>query len=266
MVALGSQQHSTACQHLCVLTLTHSPLPPPAPAAATAPPRSGEPGSALLLQDVVRVRAACQQPQDVLRAVRSFPPARPGLPPNQVSLLPRFCVTAALAAGEQPSSRCYNESLHFSVFSLEAVASDAESGRRYRAYLLLQTNTTRVCSTTISPECLAQHAGDDDACIALLLGQGSDGSSAPLAPGAIAGIAVAGARDGQGVHARVRAARMHVGCSWPLLHSRQHCPVPLLCMMLAGAVVAAALLAAVLFRRRIRYCLGCPAPEDSPRW
>uniref|UniRef100_A0A383WP55 Protein kinase domain-containing protein n=1 Tax=Tetradesmus obliquus TaxID=3088 RepID=A0A383WP55_TETOB len=154
----------------------------------------GNTGSQITLQDVVRVKLACQLPVDVLKSARTYTRVSSAFPNNTVVLLPRFCFTAALAYG-LPEQHCYQDALHFKYFSMISSSNDPDSGSQFPGYVLFQENTTRACEYTITKECLAAHDGDEELCLAMLVTQALQGNQQGFTwtPGAIAGVSVAGA-------------------------------------------------------------------------
>ncbi|KAF6251428.1 hypothetical protein COO60DRAFT_620396 [Scenedesmus sp. NREL 46B-D3] len=106
----------------------------------------GNEGSQIVLQDVVRVKLACQLPADVLRSARTYTPVSAAYPNNSVALIPEFCFTAALNYGE-PAEHCFNDAVHFQTFSLISASNDPDAGGQYPGYVLYQQNTTRVCES-----------------------------------------------------------------------------------------------------------------------
>ncbi|WIA13591.1 hypothetical protein OEZ85_007157 [Tetradesmus obliquus] len=154
----------------------------------------GNTGSQITLQDVVRVKLACQLPVDVLKSARTYTRVSPAFPNNTAVLLPRFCFTAALAYG-LPDQHCYQDALHFKYFSMISSSNDPDTGSQFPGYVLFQENTTRVCEYTITKECLAAHDGDEELCLAMLVTQALQGNQQGFTwtPGAIAGVSVAGA-------------------------------------------------------------------------
>lgn len=154
------------------------------------------------IKDVIRVKPACQQPADVLKATQSFPRYSPAFPPNSVHLVPKLCFNAAISTPD-PQPFCFNDVLQFDHFSLLAVYNDPDKGSQYPGYIFYQQNTTRVCQSTISPECLRESNGDEELCMAMLVAasgitgrsaqSGASGSgSFSWSPGVIAAVAVAG--------------------------------------------------------------------------
>jgi hypothetical protein len=158
--------------------------------------RRGNTGSQITLQDVVRVKLACQLPADVLKSARAYARVSDAFPNNSATLLPQFCFTAALTAGP-PLPHCFDDALHFKAFSLVAASNDPDSGGQFPGYVLFQQNTTRICEYTITKQCLAQHDGDEELCLAMLVTQAMSSldTNKPgfsWSPGAIAGVAIAG--------------------------------------------------------------------------
>jgi hypothetical protein len=154
----------------------------------------GNSGSQITLQDVVRVKLACQLPNDVLRSARTYVRVSDAFPNNSASLIPNFCFTAALTYGQRVQ-HCFKDALHFKTFSLLSASNDPDSGSQFPGYILYQHNTTRACEYTITQECLKQHDGDEELCLAMLVTQALSGNKQGFswAPGAIAGVAIAGA-------------------------------------------------------------------------
>jgi hypothetical protein len=160
----------------------------------------GNTGSQITLQDVVRVKLACQLPEDVFKSVQTYTRVSDAFPNNSASLIPRFCFTASLVYG-QPVPHCFADALHFKAFSLLSASNDPDSGSQFPGYILYQQNTTRVCEYTITQECLAQQDGDEELCLAMLVTQALSGNKQGFSwsPGAIAGVAIAGAAGFVGV-------------------------------------------------------------------
>lgn len=163
----------------------------------------------MILMDSIRVKPACQLPTDVLRSAQSFQRISPAFPNNEVSLLPKFCFTAALSSPE-PQQQCFTNALQMTHFSIMAVYNDPDKGSQFPGYSLYHDNVTRVCQSTITKKCLEDTNGDEELCMALLVaasgiaGQpsrqtGPGGGGYHWSPGAAAGVAIAGQsgdRDG----------------------------------------------------------------------
>lgn len=151
-----------------------------------------------MLEDTVRVKPACQLPSDVLRSAQSFSRVSPAYPPNDVRMIPKLCMSAALDSSV-PQPYCFLDVLQFNYFSLLAAYNDPDKGTQYPGYILYQENTTRVCQSTISAECMQKNNNDEELCMAVLLAatsltgaQGETGHGrAGLSPSVAAGIAVA---------------------------------------------------------------------------
>eukprot|EP00882_Tetradesmus_deserticola_P013577 GHRQ01014414.1.p1 GENE.GHRQ01014414.1~~GHRQ01014414.1.p1 ORF type:complete len:380 (+),score=89.24 GHRQ01014414.1:383-1522(+) len=154
----------------------------------------GNAGSQIVLRNVVRIKLACQIPKDVLKSARTYARVSPAFPENQVMLMPEFCFTAALQYN-QVMQHCYRDALHFQDFSLISATNDPDSGSQFPGYVLYQQNTTRVCEATITPQCLAEHDGDEGLCLAILVTEALSGGRGGFvwSPGAIAGVTIAGA-------------------------------------------------------------------------
>jgi hypothetical protein len=163
----------------------------------------GETGSKMVLQDAIRVKPACQLPADVLKSAQSFQRISPVFPENSVSLLPKLCFYAALKSPE-PQQQCFTNALQLEQFSLMAAYNDPDKGSQYPGYILYHDNVTRVCLNTVTQKCLQESNGDEELCMAMIvaasgiIGQPTkqeDGQNGGFywSPGAVAGIAIAGA-------------------------------------------------------------------------
>lgn len=89
----------------------------------------GQEGSTIVLQDVVRVKLACQLPQGTIRAAASFKRVSPAFPENNVTLWEHFCLDAAIN-GPQVTNQCYEDVMHFEAFSNIATSDDPSLGRQ----------------------------------------------------------------------------------------------------------------------------------------
>jgi hypothetical protein len=170
----------------------------------------------VILRNINRVKPACQLASDVYVSAQTFKRVSPAFPPNNVTMLPKYCFNAALTTPE-PSQNCFVDALHFETFSLVASYYDPDKGSPYPGYILFQINTTRVCQATITKQCLQESNGDEELCMAMLVAaagttgvptknSGYKGGSGTWSPGAAAGIAVAGERTG-GFGMRVAGGR-----------------------------------------------------------
>jgi hypothetical protein len=140
-------------------------------------------GSTVVFENVVVVETVCSAAPEVALAAAVSQPALAGYPPNSATLLPSTCVQ--LPEGR----RCFENSLHFDVYSAEA---PAQAG----GYTFVQLNTTRVCLSYIDPECLRLRDNDVEHCWKQQAQRVQPwlqpaAQHAQLSPGAIAGIAVA---------------------------------------------------------------------------
>lgn len=90
---------------------------------------SGDQGSQLILQDVIRVKPACQLPTSTLQSAASFQRVSPAYPPNNLTLWPNFCFDAAVN-GSSVTHNCYQNALHFNAFSNIAASDDPNLGRQ----------------------------------------------------------------------------------------------------------------------------------------
>jgi hypothetical protein len=162
----------------------------------------GEEGSLIKIVDTIRVKPACQLASDVLASAQRFQRISPAFPENSVSLVPRFCFSAALKTAE-PQQQCFTDALHMQHFSMLAALRDPDKGSQYHGYVMYHDNVTRVCQATISPKCVADTNGDEELCMAMLVtsagipGQPSksafgQGGGYSWTPGAAAAVAVAG--------------------------------------------------------------------------
>lgn len=103
-----------------------------------------------------------------------------------MSVRDNFCIPSA--DGQQS---CYQDSLHFEIFTFKVTASDPEVGYS-GSYVLHMRNTTRVCLNYVSQQCLEENGVDF--CTANLLDQLFNGTDASefWTTGRIAGLATGG--------------------------------------------------------------------------
>jgi hypothetical protein len=143
------------------------------------------------LLDVVRIKLACQLPAVAFASASSYK-ALPGFPNNSVAMRDDYCIDAAINQ-PTPARHCFQDALHFSSFAMLASTNDPDGGNQYPGYILYQQNTTRVCQSIVSEQCLQEHAWDEELCLAMLIAASTRGSDAYVwTAGAIAGVAIAG--------------------------------------------------------------------------